>query len=274
MVVTADRRGREVVAALERRGATVHLAPALSTVSHLDDAQLIVDTQALIVQPPQVVVVTTGIGFRSWLQAADAAGVVAQLLVCLRGARIIARGPKAHGAIKAAGLEPTWVAQGETTAEIREYLLAEGVAGLRIAVQHHGTGSDGVDEDLEAAGAQVRSLLIYGSGPPLDPQLHRQWVSRAASGGADAVLFTSAPAAQAWIATATELTLAADVVRRSGDGTLVIAAVGPVTARPFEEAGIAVRYPDRWRLGALVRDLVEHYSRPHLAGDVVGGEAT
>ena len=259
MVVTADRRKKELASALERRGATIQYAAALSTISHLDDERLIADTRALISNPPDIVVATTGIGFRGWVEAADAAGLAEDLLECLRGARVLARGPKARGAIQAAGLAADWVAQSETAAEVRDYLLAQGVAGLRIAVQHHGTGSDGLDEAFVSAGAQVHSLMIYGSGPPVDPAAHREWVQRAADGAADAVLFTSAPGAQEWLRTARELNVVEAVARRSVAGSLVMAAVGPVTARPLEDAGITVRYPDRWRLGALIRELMRHF---------------
>jgi uroporphyrinogen-III synthase len=270
MVITADRRKRELASALERRGATVQHAAALSTVPHLDDEQLIADTRALISHPPQVVVATTGIGFRGWIEAADAAGLAEELLSCLRGARLVARGPKARGAIQAAGLEADWVAETETAAELRDYLLAEGVAGLRIAVQHHGNGSDGLDEAFASAGAQVQSLVVYGWGPPKDPEVHREWVQRAASGTADAVLFTSAPGAQEWLKTANELGVVGEVARRSANGSLVMAAVGPVTARPLEDAGFTVCYPDRWRLGALIRELVRRYSE-NSSGIVTAG---
>jgi uroporphyrinogen-III synthase len=260
IVITADRRKRELASALERRGATIQHAAALSTIPHLDDERLVADTRAIIANPPHVVVATTGIGFRGWVEAADAAGLAEDLLECLRGARLIARGPKARGAIQAAGLETDWVAETETAAELQDYLLAEGVAGLRNAVQHHGNGSDGLDEAFESAGAEVQSLLVYGWGPPTQPDVHREWVQRAASGGADAVLFTSAPGAQSWLETAQDLGLVAQVARRSATGGLVMAAVGPVTAAPLEQAGISVCYPERWRLGAMIRELVKHYA--------------
>ncbi|GIG55056.1 uroporphyrinogen-III synthase [Demequina activiva] len=260
MVITADRRKRELAAALERRGAEVRFAPALSTVSHLDDAQLIADTRALIEQPPDIVVATTGIGFRGWVEAADAAGLAEELLAVMSRARLIARGPKARGAIQQNGLEADWVAETETAAELRDFLLAEGVEGLRIAVQHHGNGSDGLDEAFVAAGATVQSLVIYGWGPPLDPEPHREWIDLAASGAVDAVLFTSAPGAEAWISGVREAGVFDAVRARAAAGDLVLASVGPITASPLEDAGLVTSYPDRWRLGALVRELVKHYS--------------
>ena len=40
---------------------------------------------------------TTGIGFRGWVEAADAVGLAEDLLDVLGAARLIARGPKARG---------------------------------------------------------------------------------------------------------------------------------------------------------------------------------
>ena len=260
IVITADRRKRELGAALERRGAIVKHAPALSTVPHLDDAALIADTQALLDNPPDVVVATTGIGFRGWVESADTAGLADELLDVLGKARLVARGPKARGAIQAAGLQADWVAESETAAELKDYLLAEGVEGLRIAVQHHGNGSDGLDEAFIAAGADVQSLLVYGWGPPADSGPHLQWIDQAAAGRADAVVFTSAPAAQEWLASAEHLGVLSALRALAKSGKLLIAAIGPVTAAPLIAAGLETSYPSRWRLGALVRELVKHFN--------------
>jgi len=274
IVITADRRKRELAAALERRGATVHFAPALSTIPHLDDAQLVLATRALIANAPDIVVATTGVGFRAWVEAADAAGLADDLLDVMRDARLIARGPKARGAIQAAGLEADWVAESETAKELQDYLLAEGVAGSRIAVQHHGNGSDGLDEAFAAAGADVQSLVVYGWGPPLDPEAHRAWIESAAAGCCDAVLFTSAPGAQAWVDSVQEWGLARDIASKAADGTLLLESVGPVTAQPLIDAGFATHFPDRWRLGALVREVVKYYGDEKWSIPTREGELT
>lgn len=259
MVITADRRKRELASALERRGAKVVFASALSTVSHLDDHRLVADTRALISSPPEIVVATTGIGFRAWVEAADAAGIADALIETLRGARLVARGPKARGAIQAAGLEADWVAETETAAELRDYLLAEGIEGRSVAIQHHGNGADGLDEAFAEAGAHVRSLVVYGWGPPLDPVSHELWIDNAAGGACDAVLFTSAPGAQAWVASVHQRGRLEAIRERNAAGSLLLASVGPITAQPLEQAGLHSVYPERWRLGALVRELVKHY---------------
>ena len=272
ILVTADRRAHELATALARRGAVVKHAPSLSIRGHVDDAELLQQTRGIIERPPDVVVVTTGIGFRAWVEAADAHGLADELHAVLAQARIIARGPKARGAIQAAGLTADWVAESETSAEVADVLLSEGVAGLRIAVQHHGAGADGLDELFEAAGADVVGLVVYRWGPPPDPVVLRQSVLDAADGQFDAVVFTSAPGAEAWLADAERAGVALPLADRFRSGATVAAAVGPVTAKPLERRGIDPLQPARGRLGALVRTLVEHFSSAqHLERDTVRG---
>ncbi len=266
VLVTADRRSGELSSALTRRGATIRHAPALSIVPHVDDALLLADTRALVTDPPEIVVVTTGIGFRGWIEAADAGGLADDLVGTLRRARIVARGPKARGAIQAAGLEADWVAESETSTEILAHLLTEDLRGRRIAVQHHGAGADGLDIELDAAGARVASLVVYRWGPPPDPYAVRTSVHDVADGEIDAVTFTSAPGAHAWLGAARQEGVLERIVARCRTSAVVMAAVGPVTAGPLREVGIQPLVPDRGRLGALVRTLVGHYEAIHTTG--------
>jgi uroporphyrinogen-III synthase len=270
VLVTADRRSAELSAALTRRGATVRHAAALGMVPHIDDATLLAGTRSLLANPPDTVVVTTGIGFRGWIEAADAAGLAEPLVDMLRGARIVARGPKARGAIQAAGLTADWVAESETNAEIAEVLLDEGVSGVDIAVQHHGAGADGLDEAFVAAGARVRSLVVYRWGPPPDPSVVEASVRSVAAGEIDAVAFTSAPGAAAWLAAADDAGVTDAIVRLCSAGSVVMAAVGPITAKPLLDRGIEPMVPDRGRLGSLVRLIVGHYGGLEALDTVAG----
>src|SRR5690606_7761056 len=92
---------------------------------------------------------------RGWMSAADGWGLGEDLLATLRGARILARGPKVKGAVRAAGLTEEWSPSSESMAEVLERLLAEGVDGLRVAIQLHGEPLPGFVESLRAGGAEV-----------------------------------------------------------------------------------------------------------------------
>ena len=253
ILVTAQRRGGELGAALGRRGAEVDQVPTLGVVPHIDEEMLIWRTRALIDQCPDVLVVTTGIGFRSWLDTAETAGLADELLTVLDGTRLVARGPKARGALQAAGLAADWVAESETSQEITDFLTAEGVAGQRIAIQHHGAGDTGMDGALRSAGAEVVPLEVYRWGPPLDAPAVDRAAGDLGAGRYDAVLFTSAPGAVAWLASL-DRAGATEVVRdHVTRGHLLLAAVGPVTAEPLAYAGLLALRPSRSRMGALAR---------------------
>ena len=265
IVIAVDRRSSELAAALERHGAQVQHAPALTIVPHIDDEALVARTRELIESPPDIVVATTGVGFRGWMEAADEAGLSDPLHEALADARFVARGPKARGAIQQAGFIADWVAETETAAELGEFLVAEGVSGQRIAVQHHGSGADGLDALFTDHGADVVSLTVYRWGAPPDAAAVTRSVLAAASGEVDAVLFTSAPGAAEWLAAAEREGVVSDIARRARAGRLLVAAVGPVTAGPLRAADIDVLVADRGRLGALVRGVVTYYASGRAA---------
>jgi uroporphyrinogen-III synthase len=258
VLITAQRRASDLALALERRGATVRIAPSIGVESHIDEDALLAQTRAIIEHGSDVVILTTGIGFRGWLETAEAAGLGSALLGALTDTRLIARGPKASGALQAAGLTPDWVAESETSAEIAELLLAEGVVGQAIAVQHHGAGDDHLEERLTAAGAVTQGLVVYRWGAPPDPEALEASVVDAAAGGFDVVTFTSAPGAAAWLTAARRHEVIDDIMRANKEGSLVLAAVGPVTAEPLSAAGLEPIVPERYRLGALVRLVITH----------------
>ncbi|MBF4459865.1 uroporphyrinogen-III synthase [Pseudoclavibacter sp. VKM Ac-2867] len=276
VVVTSDRRSGELATALERRGAIIRHSPSLTMTAVEDDADLLDATKRVIANPPDIVVATTGVGFRGWIDAADAHGLAEDLVAVLSHARIVARGPKARGAIQAAGLNADWVAESETSAELAQFLLAEGVEGARIALQHHGSGADGLDEEFLAAGADVESLIVYRWGPPADPALLSRWAFKAADGEVDAIVFTSAPGVSAWLESFSGDADADDAEKTGGaldrirqrcrDGSLVTVAVGPITAAPLRSVGIEPVVPKRGRLGALIRELIEHYAQRAAEG--------
>ena len=259
VVIAVDRRAGELTAALERHGAQVRQAPALTIVPHIDDDALLARTRELIEDPPDVVVVTTGVGFRGWIDAAVEAGLEEGLIDALSGARFVARGPKARGAIQQAGFTADWVAESETAAELGEYLVAQGLTGLRVAVQHHGSGADGLDELFTGSGADVVSLTVYRWGPPADPEVVRRSVLQTGDGEIDAVLFTSAPGAAQWLTEAKDAGVLDAIRARAARGRLLLAAVGPITAGPLVDADLQVLIAERGRLGSLVRAVVTYF---------------
>ena len=256
VAVTAARRREELGALLARRGARVVYAPAIRIVPLADDAELVAATREVLTRPVDLVVATTGVGFRGWLEAADAWDL--PLVEHLRGARVLARGPKARGAIRGGGLVDAWSPASESSAEVLEHLLSgtEGpLQGRRIAVQLHGDPLPDFVAALRATGAEVVTVPVYRWVLPEDVTPARRLVGAIGAGGVDAVTFTSAPAAASLLQLAEEGGRRDELVRGLGSRVLPFA-VGPVTAAPLEAAGIRPLQPERARLGALAREVV------------------
>jgi uroporphyrinogen-III synthase len=250
--VTAARRAEELGALLRRRGAAVLHAPALRIVPLADDSELLAATRDLIDRGPDVVVVTTAIGFRGWVDAAGGWGLAAGLLARLRDVELLARGPKVKGAVRAAGLTEEWSPSSESMAEVLDRLLAQGVEGRRIAVQLHGEPLTGFVESLRAAGAEVVGVPVYRWMPPADLAPVDRLLDATVARGLDALTFTSAPAATALLRRAEERRLLPDLLDALRHDVLA-ACVGPVTATPLESCGVDTVQPDRFRLGPLVQ---------------------
>ncbi len=254
VAITAARRSEELAALLERRGAEVVSAPAIRIVPLEDDSDLLAATVACVEAPPDVTVVTTGIGFRGWMEAADGWGLGDDLRAALATGRLLARGPKARGAIRAGGLREEWSPASESMSELLDHLLDQGVAGLRVAVQLHGEPLTDFADALTSAGAVVVAVPVYRWVAPEDVRPLERLVDLVTAARVDAVVFTSAPAVTSLLRCADER--GAGPRLREALGTDVLAAcVGPVCAAPLDRLGIPSVRPERGRLGSLVRTI-------------------
>ncbi|WP_024793391.1 uroporphyrinogen-III synthase [Tomitella biformata] len=259
--VTAARRAEEFANLLVRRGADVVCAPAIRVIDLEDDAELAAATHDVIGHPPRIVVATTGIGFRGWVEAAEGQGLGEGLRAALAGTRLLARGPKAVGAIRAAGLREEWSPVSESSAEVLERLLGQGVRGMRIAVQLHGAATEwepatDICAALRRAGADVVAVPVYRWVPPADPTRLDHMIGLVSTGALDALTFTSAPAVASFLGRA-QATGMLEPVLAALRGPVLAACVGAITAAPLTSLGVPAAVPERSRLGALARLLAE-----------------
>lgn len=275
--ITAARRADEFATLLERRGAAVMRAPAIRIIPLVDDSELERVTREIVAHPPDIAVGTTGIGFRGWMEAADGWGLADVLVGALGKARMLARGPKAKGAIRAAGLSEEWSPESESSAEVLEWLLAEGVEGKRIAVQLHGATTEWEPipdfcEVLKEAGAEVIAVPVYRWTPLADQSPMDRMIEAIVTGGLDCVTFTSAPAVASMLMRAKDTGLLELLLRALRERVLA-ACVGPITAAPLEDLGVPTTAPARARLGALARHVAEELprraNRIHAGGHVL-----
>ena len=249
--VTSDRRSSDLVSAFERRGAEVLHAPALRIAPHEQDEQLLEETRALVAARPDVVLVTTGYGVRRWFEVADAAGLGTELTEVLDEAHVMARGPKALGAVRAAGLEHVRTTVHESTEGMVDELASGGTYRC-VAVQLHGYTDETQLTRLSALAGSVLTVTPYRWVRPEAGDRLSRLIEAACTGQLDVVTFTSAPGAAAVLDAASAMGRYDDLVAALR-GWVMAAAVGPVTAGPLVEVGVDPVVPERYRLGALIR---------------------
>ncbi len=253
--VTAARKVEEQVTLLERRGARVEVAPALSLhPHHVDDAELRAATEEVLASHVDLFLATTGIGMKAWFGAAEGWGLLPALLQTLGRAEILARGPKSVGALRRYGLRELWSPESEEFDDVLDHLRGRDLAGRRIVVQEHGQSLSMVGHALRRRGAEVTTLGVYRVVAAEDPEPMFRIIDLIADRALDAVTFTSAPAVAALMDAAGSTGRRDDIIS-AFQADVVAACVGPVTSAAFEMWGVPTIYPDRSRLVAMVKQL-------------------
>lgn len=255
---------------LERLGAECLHGPVIHTQRHGRHDELEELTRDLIEQPPDAVVVMTGIGVRSWFEAADSVHLGEQLRAALREAQVLTRGSKAAGAAVAAGLDVTWNAPTAQSSDVVAELRRR-CPGRRVAVQLDGGQGDALSDALTSGGFDVVAVPVYRWTLPDDVTAAERLVRAVAEVRVDAVSFTARPAVANFMAIAEGLGLGDDV-RNAFARDVLAACVGPVCAAGARDVGIErVVQPDRPRLGPMVQVLASHLvarvTTLRLAGD-------
>jgi uroporphyrinogen-III synthase len=256
--ITGHRRWEEQAEMLARRGAHIVHGPVISTTLLGDLDATVAATRRALAEPIDIVVLSTGIGIRSWFAGAESVGLDAELRSKLGAARVIARGPKAVHAARAEGLEVAWAAPGETNREIVETLAADGLAGRRVVVQRDG-GEPVVAAEIAALGARdVVDIPVYRWDLPTEASPALRLLDQVVSSQLDAVTFTSATAVNNAFEIALDPTALADSFNRA----VVVASVGPVTSQRLRDHGVTrLVEPPRARMGSMVLALSRDLER-------------
>jgi uroporphyrinogen-III synthase len=254
--VTADRRAEEQIELLQRIGARVLHGPTIRTQPLGSHDETSAALHEVIARPPDVLVLTTGLGTRAVVEVAETLGIAEPLLHALSQAVVYARGPKACGAANTVGLTVSWQAPSATSAEMIDHLRELGVEGRRIAVQLDGRAEPVLGDALRALGAEVVDIPVYRWTLPEDTAPAQRLVDAICERKLDAVTFTSTPA---WL---NLLELAGDargeVIAALGDSVAWVS-VGSVCTSAARDHGVepAVE-PGRHRLGAMAQALGRH----------------
>ena len=255
--VTADRRADQQVEALCRRGADVVRGCTMRTVDLSDDPRLLEVSLSLVDEPPDAVVLQTGMGLNMWLEAMDGTDVGADLRSTLQTTEVLARGPKAVSAARRADLEVAWSAPDELFSQIVDHVATTG-GRRRIALQVDGTDEESLAAPLATSCGEVVVVPVYRWTLPYDTRPAEALVGLICDGGGDAVTFTTQQAAVHLVDVAEAQGRRRDLVEAL-DGTQVVpVSVGPVCSEAMRALGMTgVVEPERARLVAMLDALAE-----------------
>jgi uroporphyrinogen-III synthase len=251
--ITADRRWRAQADLLENLGAEVVHGPTIRTVDLSHDETLRRATLDLIARPPDYLVASTGMGMIMWMEAADGWDLGGPLRAALAQGRVVARGAKAHSALRRQGFAVAWEAPSERMEEVVEYLSGQGIGSARVALQLFDPAGHPSTAALAQRCGDLVEVPVYRWLMPLDAAPARRLVEEACAGSVDAVTFTSQPAVHHLFRIAEEIGRAGEL-RTACNTTVLPVCVGPVCADAANACGITrPAWPDPPRLAAMVR---------------------
>ncbi len=256
--VTADRRSDEQMQLLQARGATCLHGPTIKTHPIGPPEELRHATEALIADPPDVVLFTTGIGVRGWVEAAESFHLGDALREALSESLILSRGPKAKGAALTEGFHVEWTTPAARSDELIDELERRGVAGQRVAAQLDGAAGARLGRGVRALGATFVPVPVYRWSLPDDLAAAEKLVRHACDGRLDAITFTARPAVENLLEIADGTDSLDDLLFAMRE-TVAPVCIGEVCAGALLELGIEPLVPPRHRLGSMVQFIAGHF---------------
>lgn len=260
-----SRMAVEMTRLIERYGGRPSVAPALRELPIQDNPTALRFGVRLIEGQVDVLVLMTGVGTTALFDILKTRHPMSSIMVGVKQAAIVARGPKPVAALKTLGIAPTlivpepntWVDVVSTLDEYRP------VRGLRVAVQEYGTSNPEFLEALTARGADVFPVPVYKWGLPEDLALLRQVLADLLAGTIPVMLVTNAAQID-HVMQLLEQEGKAPLFREACK-TIVMASIGPTASERLRHYDLPVDFePSHGKMGVLVKELSEQIA-PLLA---------
>ena len=168
----------------------------------------------------------------------------------LHGVAVAAIGPATAERLRAKGIVPDLVPDEYISEAVVKGLAKLGIAGKRVLLPRSDIGREALAQGLEALGAKVDELPLYGNATPTGAAKR---LKAALAGGVDIATFSSSST----VRNLAKL-LGGDLSPLSG---ATIACIGPVTAETAGELGLKVGIVAKdYTVAGLVEALERHFS--------------
>jgi uroporphyrinogen decarboxylase len=205
-----------------------------------------------------IVILMTGVGFRYLISAIERHLDQQRFLDSLSDVVTVVRGPKPAAAMQKFGVTPTHrVPEPNTWRELLQTIDTHvAVSNQIVGLQEYGITNASLVAGLEARGATVEPVRVYGWEFPEDTGLLEANVRALAAGERDMLLLTSAHQIVNMLRMAEKLEIVDQL--RDGLHQTVIASIGPTTSQMLEECDIHVDMePTHPKMGHLVTEAAQ-----------------
>lgn len=258
--VLQTRHGKELASLVERLGAVPIMAPCLREVRN-DDEELRAGLRAVVAAPPRVFVFQTGVGTKALFDLAAAAGLGDGLSRAVRGALVVARGPKPLAVLLGLGFTvDRRTAGSHTTDELLSLLEGVELEGGRVAVQHYGSTNGRLVDYLRGRADEVIELFSYRWALPADVDPIVRFLHELRAGRVAVTAFTSASQVENLFTVALDHGMGDELGAWLNERT-VTAAIGPVCAAALEQRDVrVVIQPERPKMAPFVHAIRDHFT--------------
>lgn len=250
-----SRRADDMQRMIQRFGGKAFVSPSMREVPIEPNREAIDFAHRVMTGQVHVVILMTGVGFRYLLRSIERHVDLQRFLDSLSDIVTICRGPKPAAAMKEVGLTPTHrVPEPNTWRELLQTIDAGvSIANQTIGLQEYGVTNASLIAGLEARGATVQPLRVYGWELPEDTAPLEENVRQIAQGKRDMLLLTSAHQVVNMLRIAEQMGILNEL--RDGLHRTVIASIGPTTSQMLHECDIHVDLePSHPKMGHLVTE--------------------
>ena len=249
-----SRRASEMERLIQRYGGVAHVSPSMREVPIEPNREAIDFAYRVMTGDISIVIFMTGVGFRFLMRAIEKHVDKQRFLDALSDITTICRGPKPVATMREFGVQPTHrIGEPNTWREVLQHIDREQIqiANQIVGLQEYGISNASLIAGLEARGAIVAPLRVYGWEFPekIDPL--RENIKAIAEGKRDLLLLTSAHQIVNMMRMAEQMGVSKEL--RQGLQNTAIASIGPTTTQMLIECDLrADLEPSHPKMGHLV----------------------
>ncbi len=168
-------------------------------------------------------------------------------------------GPRTETFLEEQGLKADVVAKEYTAEGLLEIFKALEISDKKIGLPRTLAARNKLPEELKKMGANVFVAEAYRSGLPENRDKVQTLITSIINGEVDALTFTSTLTVKNLFKIVKE-EKKDELIEILRNGEVIVAAIGPVTAKPLQKQGIPVLIPEEYTVDAMLKILMDKFN--------------